>query len=274
MKEASKSAVTINGVPETMLWTLHNRAHEALREDGLIEDALCVKIYNAIEYDYEKHFGKPESSHGFRSKAFDEALRTWLATNEDAPVIEVGAGLETQFYRINHPSTPWYVVDLPEAIALRETYIPANERLTNIAKSALDFTWLDDIPTNENGKAFVGLQGLLMYFEKEDVKMLLQAVVNKFPQATLMFDTIPHWFSQKTMQGLQKTKHYTTPKMPWGTGRRELKENLLQWLPGVDDVVFVNYRLRGFFGFMFSIFSNLPMLKEAAPAIVKVTNSK
>ena len=34
----STAPVNLSGVPETMLWTLHNRATEAKRSDGLIRD--------------------------------------------------------------------------------------------------------------------------------------------------------------------------------------------------------------------------------------------
>lgn len=54
-------------VPETMLWTLHNRATEAMRKDGIINDEKCIEIYQSIDYDYERSFGKGEPSHALRS---------------------------------------------------------------------------------------------------------------------------------------------------------------------------------------------------------------
>ena len=38
----------LSGVPETMLWTLHNRASEAARPDGCIRDEKCLEIYRSI----------------------------------------------------------------------------------------------------------------------------------------------------------------------------------------------------------------------------------
>ena len=48
--------VNLTGVPETMLWTLHNRTSEARRSDGIIDDPNCLRIYDAL--DYERSFGK------------------------------------------------------------------------------------------------------------------------------------------------------------------------------------------------------------------------
>ena len=44
----SKIKSTLTDVPEMMLWTLHNRAVEAMREDGIITDEKAIEIYNAI----------------------------------------------------------------------------------------------------------------------------------------------------------------------------------------------------------------------------------
>jgi O-methyltransferase involved in polyketide biosynthesis len=69
------NAVNLTGVPETMLWTLHNRASEAKRADSYLHDPECVRVYEAIDYDYSRNFGRPDDSHPMRSKLFDEAVR-------------------------------------------------------------------------------------------------------------------------------------------------------------------------------------------------------
>ena len=39
----------------------------------------------------------------------------------------------------------WYNLDLPDAIAYRQSFIPDSERNLSIAKSFFDTTWSDDI---------------------------------------------------------------------------------------------------------------------------------
>ena len=65
----------LTGISETMLWTLHNRASEAARPDGCLCDPMCLHIYRALHYDYERHFGHADGSHGVCSQLFDEHLR-------------------------------------------------------------------------------------------------------------------------------------------------------------------------------------------------------
>ncbi len=82
------------GVPETMLWTLHNRASGALRADGWLRDAEAVRVYRAIPCDYEHRFGWPDASHAVRSLMFDEVVREWMAAHPGGTVVELGAVTE------------------------------------------------------------------------------------------------------------------------------------------------------------------------------------
>lgn len=72
---ARKMAISLSGVPETMLWTLHNRAAEAMRPDAFLLDPEAVRIYRTLRYDYRRSFGRPDESHAMRSWLFDRALR-------------------------------------------------------------------------------------------------------------------------------------------------------------------------------------------------------
>lgn len=68
------NTLNLTGVPETMLWTLHNRAIEAKRADSYLHDPECVRIHDAIDYDYSRNFGGPEDWHPMRSKLLVQAL--------------------------------------------------------------------------------------------------------------------------------------------------------------------------------------------------------
>jgi O-methyltransferase involved in polyketide biosynthesis len=73
-----KAKSNLKDVPETMLWTLHNRVTEAMREDGIIKDEKAVAIYQSIDYDYAANFGKAETSHAVRSLIFDREVKRFL----------------------------------------------------------------------------------------------------------------------------------------------------------------------------------------------------
>jgi O-methyltransferase involved in polyketide biosynthesis len=124
-----------------------------------------------------------------RSRIFDDAVQRWLAKHPDGTVVELGAGLETQFSRVDNGRVHWLCVDVPEAIAVRERFLPASERCLHLQKSVLDLSWLDAVATD--GPVFVSAQGLFMYFEVAEVKRLFVALFERFPGMELMFDCIP-----------------------------------------------------------------------------------
>lgn len=260
----------LTGVPETMLWTLHNRASEAMRPDGWLRDPDSVRIYKSLRYDYRRSFGRPDASHAVRSLVFDQALKPWLKANPGGMVVELACGLETQFQRCDDGLVRWLCVDVPESIALRERFLAPNERCRHLAMSALDLSWMDMVDPSRG--LFITVQGLLMYFDERQVKTLLSTILTRFPCAELMFDTIPHWFSRMTTRphGLWKTKYYRTPPMPWGIAWKEVNTLLHSCSPAISSIQIQTYpKLRGLPAF-FGHLVRLPVLRNGAPLIVHV----
>jgi O-methyltransferase involved in polyketide biosynthesis len=256
-----KESINLTGIPETMLWTLYNRAAEARRPDGILRDPDCVRIFEAIPYDFARSFGNPDTSHPMRSRLFDIAVIAWLATHPGGTVVELGAGLETQFPRVDDGRVNWLCVDVPEAIATRQRFLPATGRCRHIARSALDLSWLDEVDGSRG--VFISVQGLLMYFEEADVRRLFTAIVQRFPGVELMFDIIPPWFSKLTLKGFRKTKHYRAPPMPWGVRRDDIAPLLQSWSRRVASVHVVSYgAARGFSAILLKIFSHIPGLRN------------
>ena len=259
-------------VPETMLFTLYNRAAEARRPDAFLRDSECLRIYDAIDYDFERNFGKPDTSHPMRSRLFDDAIRPWMAANPGGTVVELGAGLETQFSRIDDGKVQWLCIDLPDTIAVRERFLPPTSRCRHVVSSALDRQWLDEIDASRG--VFVSAQGLFMYFHQEQVRQLVVRLFARFPGVDLMFDTIPRWLSKKSLnRGFSKTPHYTAPPMPWGIGRNELGPLLRGWSPHVRDVRTQPYGFwRGPGLVLLWLSTRLPWLRNIVPAIAHVTS--
>lgn len=265
----------LTAVPETMLWTLHNRATEAMRNDGIIDDPQAVRIYQTIDYDYEKCFGKAEPSHAIRSAMFDAELRAFLEKHPDGIVVNLGEGLETQRFRVAGDKALWFSIDLPEAIAIRERFIKPDDRHRHRALSALDRKWFANIPKGR--PVFITAQGLLMYLPENEVRSLFQDLASQFPGEWFMFDTIPQWLSKKAANGWKKTEYYTTPKAPWGIDRYKVESTLRTWLPTLDKVqVSVMWRYpRGMGRWIFPILGSFPIINRYTPTItlIKFGNS-
>jgi O-methyltransferase involved in polyketide biosynthesis len=110
-----------------------------------------------------------------------------------------------------------------------------------------------------------------MYFEEHEVRRLVTEVIDRLPGVELMFDTIPRWFSRKTIKGFARTKSYTTPRMPWGIDRDEIEPTLRRWTDRIGEVSVVSYGYaRGLPRLAVSVFSQLPRLRNVPPSIVRL----
>lgn len=267
-----KKESNLSDVPETMLWTLHNRANEASRKDGAIKDEKSIEIYNAIDYDYESSFGKSDPSHALRSIIFDKEIRNFLKQHPRGTVVNLGEGLETQRFRIQGADAFWISVDLPVAIKIRERFIKPDQQHVHCSRSVLDRKWFDLVPANN--PVFITAQGLLMYFLEDEVKQLLQDISNRFPGSSLMFDSIPVWLSNKTMgKGWQKTSTYKAPEMPWGINRHKMKSTIKSWVD-IDRIDTSSYFSAGFprgYGrWLYPLICSTPILGRYIPLITKI----
>lgn len=271
--EGAEHKPALVDVPETMLWTLHSRANEAMRNDGVLRDDRAVDIYRRIDYDFERSFGRADPLLALRAGAFDNALRGFLTQHPRCAIVNLGEGLETQRFRVDAPGCQWFSVDLPEAIAVRERYIKPDENHTHIACSASDPRWFDLIP--EDLPLFISAQGLFMYFERAAVKELLHAIARRFDQFEMIFDAIPPWVSRASVLGggLPRTLYYKTPPMPWGANRLWLKPMLQSWLSRPADIELRDFPLfpRGAARLASSLVSALPGARHWSPTIVQIS---
>jgi O-methyltransferase involved in polyketide biosynthesis len=260
----------LGGVSETMLWSLHNRACEAKRDDGILVDPDSIVIHAAMDYDFDGRFGEPGGSLAMRAAAIDRALRLWLETHPDGLVVSLGEGLETQARRVDNGRMRWLSVDLPDAIRLRERFLPQTDRFRHLALSALDESWMDAVDASSG--VFIVAQGLLMYLDRPLVRRLLSGIAERFPGADLIFDVVPLWFSHLTVMGLQQTPQYRLPAMPWGIGRESIAATLQGWHWRFADCVFLDYGApRGWPLLLTRAMHEIPSARHELPCLVHVT---
>lgn len=257
----------LSGVPETMLWPLHNRAAEARRPDALLHDPLAVRIADAIDYDYARSFGQPDYRHVHRALVFDRLLREWLHAHPEGQVVALGEGLETQFHRVDNGRVRWLSIDLPEAIVVRARFLPDTDRHRNLACSALDLTWLNEVADSRG--VFVTAAGLFIYFQPDEVRRVIAAIADRLASAEMAFDVNPRWLVRQSRRGWRKTRHYTTPPMPWGLDRNEL-DTMRSWHPNIADVRELPFRGgRGvFYRVLLPAIARMPWLRNQLPSLI------
>jgi O-methyltransferase involved in polyketide biosynthesis len=227
----------LTGVSETALLTLLARAEEARRPDALIDDPMAVRLLDTIDFDFAKFGFARRQDMALRAKAFDRSTRHYLLDHPRATVVALAEGLQTSFYRLDAADVGhdfrWLTVDLPPIIELRNKLLPASERVTVCAQSALDFSWMDRVDDSEG--VFVTAEGLLMYLQPAEAMSLITACAKRFPGGQMMFDLPPPWFSAITRRGMPTSLRYRVPPMPFSLSLAQAAE-LADTVPGVRAV--------------------------------------
>jgi O-methyltransferase involved in polyketide biosynthesis len=179
-------------VQSTMLLALYGRAKASRFFPDVLQDTEAERIVDAMDYD----FSQIDETYGteyaclcclVRAKRLDEWCKAYIQKHPNGTVVNLGSGLDATFSRVDNGSVRWYNIDLPDSIAFRQRFIPPAERAADIAKSMLDYTWLDDVETDDGG-VFVLADGLFYYFEEAQVRELIRRVSEHFPRGEIFFD--------------------------------------------------------------------------------------
>ena len=221
----------LQGVSETALLTLYQRAAEAARPDGIIVDPMAISLCERLGYDYAD-FGRTHQGIALRALVFDQATRRYLAEHPAATVVALAEGLQTSFWRVDNGQLNWLSVDLEPIVGLRRQLLPASERLRYCAQSAWDWSWMDQV--NNPAEVLITAEGLLQYQERGAVFDLFAACAARFPGGRMVFDGIPRFLSAYSQRGIKLSKNYTAPPMPFWFTARDYDQ--LRAVPGVVSV--------------------------------------
>lgn len=187
--------ITLGAVQETLFLPLWGRAKEAEKKDAILRDTFARELVERIDYDFTRIENTQTAMHQFtfaaRAYKFDRIIGEFIAGNEDAVVINLGSGLDTSFHRLDNGRVQWINIDLPDVVALRNTLIPDSDRQITLAKSILDFSWMDDVEKYIKERPVIfSAAGLLFYFSPDEVKMLFQKLAEHYPGAHMVFDSM------------------------------------------------------------------------------------
>lgn len=232
MSQEQRVRVELEGVSETSLWTLFNRAEEARVSKRVIDDPLAVELIDRLDFPFAERFGKPHwaQAQALRARVFDDVIRDFAARHPGATVVALGEGLETQFWRVDDGRLSWVTVDLPPVVELRRRLLPESTRLTALSYSALGPQWLDGLG---DGPVLVTAQGLFMYLDRGEVEALIARCAGKFSGGAMVFDAVPPWLSASTLRR-REGRGYVAPPMLWGMESHETRR--FAELPGVEGV--------------------------------------
>ncbi len=226
----------LTGVSETALLTLNGRAHQAGLPGAILHDPMAIQLRDSFDVDFDR-FGRKGQEMALRSLAVDGCAIDYLRTHPEATVVALAEGFQTSFWRLDaaipDPRFRWVSIDLPPVIELRNRLLPASPRITSIAQSALDYSWMDHIDSSKG--VFITAEGLLMYLLPEQAMELITECAKRFPGGQMFFDLPPTIVKRVAPKGIRASRHYRVPPMPFSLSINELTA-LVGRIPGLKAV--------------------------------------
>ena len=202
----------LTGVPSTMLMTTRARVEEHQRTDAIFQDPKVLEWWSFLSWDAKLdlyYTSIAQLTWAVRANIFDEIVQRHIDDCANLVVIELGAGLSTRYHRIGQSCQYWIDLDLPEVTALRRQLDVETEQHRFLDLSALDFSWMNEIPACSPKNLVIIAEGLLMYFEATQVQALIERLKQQFPGATLVFDAVGN--STKKSKGVKQLAQLGAP---------------------------------------------------------------
>ncbi|MBE5924851.1 MAG: class I SAM-dependent methyltransferase [Lachnospiraceae bacterium] len=170
--------IQLGDVQTTALIPLAVKASETMRKKPRIRDTKAVEIIEHLGLD-TKQYDKFMSHEGVvaRTIMLDRQLKKMIEKTPDVVIVNIGAGFDNRFSRVDNGKILWFDLDLPDAIAVRTKAFPEQERVTMIAGNALEKEWCAQVKKSLEGrksKPIFIAEGLFMYLTFPQIKTLLE----------------------------------------------------------------------------------------------------
>jgi len=138
MNNHDKVKVKLSGVSATMLFPLWGRAQVSKEYSSLFYDAKAVELVEKIDYDFSTsdmpfvgimlevirkgNLLPLFSLVALMAKQFDDKIKAYITEHPQASVVNLGAGLDATFYRVDNGSIHWYDLASPRLMRTRRRF--------------------------------------------------------------------------------------------------------------------------------------------------------
>lgn len=236
MKEL-KMKTDPGAVQKTLFLPLWARAKEIERSDPVIIDTCAKQVVQETSYDFSKFEHElnemEQINFAVRAFNFDKEVIEFIRIRPEGVIINIGAGLDTTFQRVDNGQIQWVNIDLPDVVSFRRNFMQDSEREITIGKSVFDFSWITDISgVMKNREILFMSAGVLFYFTKDQVHSLFSRLAVEFPSSHFVFDSMP-WLIVKAANLEIKRKKLadSIPFFGWYLNRTI---HLKKWVPSIS----------------------------------------
>jgi O-methyltransferase involved in polyketide biosynthesis len=207
------------GVPETLLVPLHYRVAASRNASAVFRDETAERFHDANAYDWEKFQGHQLPGAGIeaRTRILDREVGAFVDAEPEGLVVNLGAGLDTRFYRLDNGTIVWVDIDLPEVVAFRRKLLePANPRRLLLAASVLEDGWIPHVKRLAPSRVLFVAEGLFPYFTEAQHRAVFAALCNHFPGQEMLLHTSAPSALREFAHLSVLSKLRTRAQMQWG----------------------------------------------------------
>ena len=186
---ALRQSIQLGQVQESLLVPLYGRALDSLKKRPILKDPKAVEIVESIDWDFQR-FNQMRRvvAAALRTALFDEWVKDFLSRHPEGTVVEIGAGLNTRFERLDNGTLHWFDLDLPDTVELRRKFFTDSRRRVTLTASVLDPGWMAAVRQSPGPYFFVS-EAVFIYLTEPEVKAALAQIAANFPRASIAFDT-------------------------------------------------------------------------------------
>ena len=177
----------MNNVNKTLYIPLYGKAFVSKR--GIIlKDKSAETIWEKEGFSLR---GKSKSKWlsyymAMRSRVYDEWVACQIKKDPSAVVLHIGCGMDSRILRVDAKSNLWYDVDFPEVIEERRKYFSESDLYHMCSFDMRQDGWKKEIRSASH--AIIILEGVSMYFEKEELTSLLSGLSEHFKSVSILMD--------------------------------------------------------------------------------------
>lgn len=173
-------------IPANLLQPLWFRSRESLVDDGLVYDPIAARACQRCQLAPDCLSGDVDQKqllHATLTQLCDMQVSAFIKHNPDGWIINVGAGLDTRFYRVDNGRCHWLELDITENLLWRQKLFHSSERYQHLCGSVDDLTWLDTLPIPDKVPVMIVCEHALLDCDVQTIAKFVQALGCHFDSA-------------------------------------------------------------------------------------------
>ncbi|MGF1680884.1 class I SAM-dependent methyltransferase [Photobacterium minamisatsumaniensis] len=218
-------------IPSDLLQPLWLRSRESLDDDRLIYDPVAAVACRQCSLKPDclsGYLSEQQLLHASLARLCDRQVKHFLRRHPNGRIINIGAGLDTRFYRIDNGLCRWFDIDITENLLWRQRLFHRSERYRMVTGSITDLAWLNELPNTAATPVLILCDQALLHCDHAAVSRFLQTVGCHYGQAevcVVLAGSLGHTALAKKMGAGDYLHGYVDPQ-----------RQLLDWLPWAKSV--------------------------------------